>query len=1007
METGENIQTSTAPAARKRSRILLVFAALFLGLLLLSAWFTPKALAQDAVNAFDLAISKSSIPEYFSSNPTAQNYYVISVSRTNEDTVGAPVIVEDRLPDELTIITNTISANNWNCQTDDNQRILNCVYGQTIPPDLMTFAPIIFGVNVQSGISITDTYIERIVTNTARLLISDANATNNISSISTYIDPADLQITKVHSPTLVDINSRIIYTITVTNNGPATATNVWITDTYSSLLAEVHAIPDFDSEDSSTTNPIGIWKIPSLPPGPEAQKTFIITATLKTDAEARTIINTAEVKSLDQPDWDLTNNKASTSFTVGDIKITKSILENKEEVYVGEPVTFIIEVSNNTAQPFTGVVVSDVINNVLDVLEYKADLGTISYDANTGKLTNWINTLPANTTKTITVVARPDPTVSFPTEITNTASVSWGNPQITKISNVVGFLAVPAAAIEITKDDGRVNILSGDILTYTITVKNIGSLILPDEVDITDTLPANTTFLNIIEGDFDGDIQLITDSVVTATLDSPLYGAQEASFQIVAKVDNNLLTDTIVTNTVEARAPAGSTVKGLDYDIYHDVNTIKSAASSGMDIDLAVTPTKGKIGTLFTFNITVKNTGSTAAYNTRVTGIMNSILDYSSSTPATGTTFTPLASGTNRSYTWTIGTLWANQSRTLSMVWKVNTTATAKETYEHFATLNWDSTKYLDSNEVEYRIVSSSAVLPETGLYQQQKDSSGLANLALIAGAVLGILGLSALIYGLWARRNKPLWANWFLVTGLILLGGGALFGAAAWGFNANPVEPVQELAAVDRNTPAPEQAVLVQPQATDFVEAFGAWPTPTPLTLPDYPIPTPPASQDDGPLGNEPDPSAVTRIIIPKMGLDTVVKYVPYSNSTWLIGGLRQEIAWMGDTSWPGLGGNTGLAGHVDLANGDSGPFWNLAELAPGDHITLHTEKYNYTYTARETRVVPDTDLSVIQPTDNPQLTLITCIHWDPEFQMYLDRLVVFADLTKVEPLSQVSMSN
>jgi len=36
---------------------------------------------------------------------------------------------------------------------------------------------------------------------------------------------------------------------------------------------------------------------------------------------------------------------------------------------------------------------------------------------------------------------------------------------------------------------------------------------------------------------------------------------------------------------------------------------------------------------------------------------------------------------------------------------------------------------------------------------------------------------------------------------------------------------------------------------------------------------------------------------------MDTVVKYVPYDGLTWLIAGLQQEIAWMGDTSWPGLG--------------------------------------------------------------------------------------------------------
>ena len=143
----------------------------------------------------------------------------------------------------------------------------------------------------------------------------------------------------------------------------------------------------------------------------------------------------------------------------------------------------------------------------------------------------------------------------------------------------------------------------------------------------------------------------------------------------------------------------------------------------------------------------------------------------------------------------------------------------------------------------------------------------------------------------------------------------------------------------------------------------------------------------------------AVTRIIIPSLGLDTVVKYVPFDGSTWLIGGLKQEVAWMGDTSWPGLGGNTGLAGHVDLADGSDGPFRFLFDLQPGDEVILHTEQNIYTYLVREQVVVEDYDLSVIEATEKPQITLITCTDWDTELRVYLKRLVIFSDLIDVKP--------
>ncbi len=112
----------------------------------------------------------------------------------------------------------------------------------------------------------------------------------------------------------------------------------------------------------------------------------------------------------------------------------------------------------------------------------------------------------------------------------------------------------------------------------------------------------------------------------------------------------------------------------------------------------------------------------------------------------------------------------------------------------------------------------------------------------------------------------------------------------------------------------------------------------------------------------------------------------------------MRQEVAWMGDTSWPGLGGNTGLAGHIDLADGSEGPFWRLHELAPGDEVIIYTEAKKYTYKVREQVVVEDYDLSVIEQTEQPQITLITCTGWDNELRAYLKRLVVFSDLVSVE---------
>ena len=143
-----------------------------------------------------------------------------------------------------------------------------------------------------------------------------------------------------------------------------------------------------------------------------------------------------------------------------------------------------------------------------------------------------------------------------------------------------------------------------------------------------------------------------------------------------------------------------------------------------------------------------------------------------------------------------------------------------------------------------------------------------------------------------------------------------------------------------DPSLPPADQVLPTPALTSGEVDISHMLPTPTPYNLPNFPVPTPTALVSVGPDGGEPDSSSVSRLNIPAIGVDAVVKYVPFSGSTWLISGLKQEIAWMGDTSWPGLGSNTGFAGHVDLVTGERGPFWDLKDLKTGDQVVVYTEK-------------------------------------------------------------------
>ena len=139
-------------------------------------------------------------------------------------------------------------------------------------------------------------------------------------------------------------------------------------------------------------------------------------------------------------------------------------------------------------------------------------------------------------------------------------------------------------------------------------------------------------------------------------------------------------------------------------------------------------------------------------------------------------------------------------------------------------------------------------------------------------------------------------------------------------------------------------------------------------------------------------------RIVIPSLKVNASIISKPYSELTWDLSTLGQDVALLEDIPNQTSENNIVFAGHVTVRNGSHGPFRYLWKLNPGDEIILHNENMSYTYIVRDQVLVYPEDSSVLNDTAQPQLTLITCTTWDEETLSYLRRLVIFADLKKVE---------
>ncbi|HLE52179.1 MAG TPA: sortase [Anaerolineales bacterium] len=141
-----------------------------------------------------------------------------------------------------------------------------------------------------------------------------------------------------------------------------------------------------------------------------------------------------------------------------------------------------------------------------------------------------------------------------------------------------------------------------------------------------------------------------------------------------------------------------------------------------------------------------------------------------------------------------------------------------------------------------------------------------------------------------------------------------------------------------------------------------------------------------------------INRLVIPSLRVDAKVVFVPFSDATWDLTSLEQDVAWLGKMPSQAVNKNFVLASHVTVGNAQNGPFRYLSRLAPGAKVIVYTEKQILTYLVRDLAIVNPGDVSITQETTRSQLTLLTCTTWDEKTKSYLRRQVVFAELVKVE---------
>jgi uncharacterized repeat protein (TIGR01451 family) len=384
------------------------------------------------VQQTDLSIAKSGPP---SASPGSPVTYTITVSNLGPSG-AANVTVTDNTPAGLSFVSNSGA-----CTT-----AFPCNIGTLSAGQQKT---------ITATFSVPANYTGATITNTASVS-SSATDTNNANDSSTVVTPvgaqADLSITKT-GPANFDANQDVTYTIAVTNNGPLSAANVFVTDNTPAGLT-------FVSNGGACTGafPCALGTL-----APSQSATITSTFHVPPSYGGSTISNTATVSS-STPDNNSANNSATAvtpriAATATDLSISKTAVQSATP---GSTTEFTITVSNNGDANASNVVITDPTPNGL------------TFVSNSGAcFTPFPCTLPSLAAHAIATVHAHYFVQKPSGSVTNTASVSSSasdpNPSNNSSSATVHIapLVCPGSAPQLTAPDNNATVASPVTLSWT------------------------------------------------------------------------------------------------------------------------------------------------------------------------------------------------------------------------------------------------------------------------------------------------------------------------------------------------------------------------------------------------------------------------------------------------------------------------------------------------------------------------------------------------------------
>ncbi len=519
----------------------------------------------------------------------AGNQVTYTVSVYNDGPSDAQAVeISDTLPGGTSFDSATVTAGTATCT--DSGAMVTC-----------TTATLAAGATVTVDITVTidpATADATLLTNTATVGSDtpDGDPSNDSDDVETTVGKeADLVTAKSTLTSPILAGGVATFSVTVTNDGPSTATNISVDDdlpagfTFNSALSDSACVAGTAPADvtcSAATLAVG------------APVTFTIVADVDPGVAAATYTNEATAAA-DETDPDPGNNDDSADIEVGeeaDLEIIKEA--DAPSLVPGTTGTYTITVINNGPSDALNVVVNDVLPP-----ELSFNPAGSSASCAAGVVCT-LGTIPPSGQVVLTLVVDVAADASGPIGNTATVSSPTPDPDPDNDESTDTVPALPQADLSLTKT-APATAVAGETVTYSFTVTNDGPSDAAGTV-VTDTLPAGLSFQPT------GSSPQCTSSNATVTCNlGTLTPGQVVNLTVVADVASSVPDGTSIENDASVESDA------TDPDPSNNDDSAQTEVDREADlsIDKAASSSTVVAGSNATFTLTVSNAGPSDASN--------------------------------------------------------------------------------------------------------------------------------------------------------------------------------------------------------------------------------------------------------------------------------------------------------------------------------------------------------------------------------------------------------